>query len=295
MVLCRYRYLGKLVALATRSSITAKFDAVIGRLTAIMPLDRTPSFTSIRREAAAAPRLSLDTAASMQQVTAQHSTRASFDDTTCPEASLFLSQQQQPQQQKHQPQHQQQQHQQQQPHQQQQQQQQQVVVSGTPTSFGAAGAGAQDGWQKSSSTRNSGEAAPSAVTQTRGAADGGEAAAVLSVVLHSSEAAKVTCISFVELPGAPPCIWWAAGDRLEFYSTSTQSTTSFAPYTERAAITAVAVDWAGNVWCANNRGAVLMRQQRNWEQVREAAGYARPRHGCGHRRASQASPRSSSA
>jgi hypothetical protein len=204
----------------------------------------------------------------MQQETAQNSTRASLDDTTCPETSLLLSQQQQPQKQQRQQQPQKQQQQPQQP------QQQQVVVSGTAGSIGAAGAGAQDGWHKTGSARSSGEAQvpPSSVTQTRGAApDGGagdSAAAVLSVVLHSSEAAKVTCISFVELPGAPPCIWWAAGDRLEFYSTSTQSTTSFAPYTERAAVTAVAVDRAGNVWCANNKGAVLMRQQRNWEQVR---------------------------
>jgi ligand-binding sensor domain-containing protein len=107
--------------------------------------------------------------------------------------------------------------------------------------------------------------------QTHGAAEGADTSAVLSIVLRSSEAAKVTCISFVDLPGASTCVWWAAGDTLEFYSTSTQSTTSFAPYTERAAITAVAVDSMGNVWCANSRGAVMMRQQRNWEQVMHVA------------------------
>jgi hypothetical protein len=118
---------------------------------------------------------------------------------------------------------------------------------------------------KAGSMRSSADAAVGSTMQHEVGEGAGQ---VLSVVLRSSEAGKVTCMSFVDTQGASTCIWWAAGDRLEFYSTSTQSTTSFAPHTEKAAITALAVDNVGNIWCANSKGAVMMRQQRNWEQVR---------------------------
>lgn len=233
VVSCRYRYLGKVIALATRSSITAKFDAVIGRLTAIMPLDRTPSFTSIR-PAPVGPRLAAEADAGSGRAgnTVPHcSTRNSMEEPSAAEGS-----------------------------------QQQALGHGSGNLAAAAGALAAK--LKGGSGRGSGDAAAGAVLHHI-SSDAG-AGAVLSIVLRSCESAKVTCMSFVDGPhtsSASTCLWWAAGDCLEFFSTSTQSTTSFAPHTERAAITAVVVDSAGNIWCANTKGAVMMRQQRNWEQV----------------------------
>jgi len=239
VISCRYRYLGKVIALATRSSITAKFDAVIGRLTAIMPLDRTPSFTSIR-PAQASNRLAAEADAGSVRAgnTVPHSTRNSMEEPSAPEGS-----------------------------------QQQALGHGSGSGSFAAAAGALAAKLKGSSGRGSGDAAAGAVLHHISSEAG--AAAVLSIVLRSCESAKVTCMSFVDGPhtlSASTCLWWAAGDCLEFFSTSTQSTTSFAPHTERAAITAVVVDSAGNIWCANTKGAVMMRQQRNWEQVGGALG-----------------------
>jgi hypothetical protein len=209
------------VALATHSSITAKFDAVIGRLTAIMPLDRSPSFTNVKAAAGT----------SAGGAATQRSSATSHDEGMPGDGG--------------------------------QAQQQQLASINTASNSIAAGTSAQR--LKAGSMRSSADAAVGSVLQHEG---GDGAGSVLSVVLRSSEAGKVTCMRFVDAQGASTCIWWAAGDRLEFYSTSTQSTTSFAPHTERAAITALAVDNVGNIWCANSKGAVMMRQQRNWEQVR---------------------------
>lgn len=246
----RYRYLGKVIALATRSSITAKFDAVVRRLTAIMPLDRTPSFTSIKQPQPAAaaaaagallqPSVEAAGGGGVQQQhlgsSAQRNSRDSFDDAASDANQL-----------------------------------QQQLGAGSSGGFAAAAAARLKGSSSSGGGRGSADVPVGSITQCgHGAADRGDAGAssVLSVVLRSSEAARVTCISFVDTPGPSNCIWWAAGERLEFYSTATQSTTSFAPTAERAAVTAVAVDSLGNIWCANSKGTITMRQQRNWEQVR---------------------------
>jgi hypothetical protein len=236
--------LGKLIALATRSSITAKFNGVIGRLTAIMPLGRTPSFTSIK-PAGRAPQPAIEAPSSFQRAGsgAQRSARNSLE-----EASQLHQQQAQqpppPPQQQHQ--------------QSQQQQQPQQLASSASGGFAAAAAVRLK--------RGSTDSAVGTTTHCHGAVESGDGP-VLSVVLRSSEAGKVTCISYGDSPGTSNCIWWATGDQLEFYSTSTQTTTSFAPHVERSAVTAVAVDSVGNIWCATSKGAILMRQQRNWEQV----------------------------
>lgn len=245
--LCRYRYLGKVIALATHSSITAKFDAVIARLTAIMPMDKTPSFTSIRAAADAAAAQQTDGAAAAGK---QLSARNSLEEQLASPGEAG----QQPQ---HQRAH---------------------SSGGGSSSSGPAAltvaAGSLANRLKGSSSRAGADGSlsggPSSPRHKSAAEAAAAGATVLSVVLRSTDTSKVTCISFGDTPGASAgstCIWWAAGDSLEFYSTSTQSTTSFAPHAEKAAITAVAVDSVGNIWCANSKGAVMMRQQRNWEQV----------------------------
>lgn len=171
---------------------------------------------------------------------AQRSARNSLEDAEA--SQLHQQQAQQPPQQQQQS---------------QQQQQPQQLTSSASGGFAAAAARLK---------RGSTDSAVGTTTHCHGAAESSDGP-VLSVVLRSSEAAKVTCISYGDSPGTSNCIWWATGDQLEFYSTSTQTTTSFAPHVERAAVTAVAVDSVGNIWCATSKGAILMRQQRNWEQV----------------------------
>lgn len=94
-----------------------------------------------------------------------------------------------------------------------------------------------------------------------------------AVMVRAGAHDKVAAVSFVqplESLSAAACVWWAEGDKLEFYSSVTQSTTSFAaPQTQALGfITAVTLDSAGNVWAGTSRGSVIMRQRTNWEQVR---------------------------
>jgi hypothetical protein len=96
------------------------------------------------------------------------------------------------------------------------------------------------------------------------------------VLVRSGEHDKVTSMCFLPPPdslSAAACVWWAVNDRLEFYSGATQSTTSFAAAAvERAAITALTLDSAGNVWGGTAKGTVFMRQRTNWQQVGRANG-----------------------
>lgn len=274
---CRYRYLGKIVALATHSSTTAKFDAVIERLTGIMPLGRAPSFTcrpaqlsqQQNQHAQMVPALSVqrESGASAAGGSSARTSSTAMPDSggsvrgsgagsgpapVVPAAAAAASSCDSP-----------------------------IAAAGTS-------AGALVGLLKGS--RSSGEGAslqhgdppagPVSVSAAAAAlpADKG----VLAVQLRSNEAEKVSCICYglppSELlslssssgghsPLAAPCVWWSVGERLEFYSECTQSTTSFAPRGEHAAITCVALDHAGNVWAGNTRGSVMMRRQRNWDQV----------------------------
>jgi hypothetical protein len=262
----RYRYLGKVIALATHSSTTAKFDAVIARLTAIMPLGRGPSFSSIpghltghlpggykggsdsatpavpeeqpgaESAAAATGRVSADGGQGSQRASTRSlgSTGGGGSDS----------------------------------------------VSGLgqahSAGFGAIAAMLKGG---GSSTRSSGDGpafqlGDSYVHGAEAAAAAAAGPGALAVQVRAGEQQeKVTCISYTQQPLAAaggalaPCVWWAVGERLEFYSEATQSTTSFAPRGEGVPITAVSLDAGGNVWAATSRGCVMVRRQRNWEQV----------------------------
>ncbi|KAF6253127.1 hypothetical protein COO60DRAFT_1463350 [Scenedesmus sp. NREL 46B-D3] len=175
----RYRYLGKLVAAATHSSTTAKYDAVIARLLAIMPSEPP-------QQANAAG------GSSNGQVNRLGGLLGTVNSD-----------------------------------------------SGGSTPRGAV-PGAVDRFEAGS-------------TNTVAAAAG-----VLDRMLKGS----------ADSLSAAACVWWAVGDRLEFYSDATQSTTSFAAVAvERAAITALTLDSTGNVWGGTAQGTVFMRRRTNWQQV----------------------------
>eukprot|EP00882_Tetradesmus_deserticola_P011737 GHRQ01012417.1.p1 GENE.GHRQ01012417.1~~GHRQ01012417.1.p1 ORF type:complete len:613 (+),score=232.73 GHRQ01012417.1:203-1840(+) len=102
-------------------------------------------------------------------------------------------------------------------------------------------------------------------------AAGSASADSCGVLVRSGKHDKVTSMCFLSPPdslSAAACVWWAVGDRLEFYSDATQSTTSFAAAaSEHAAITVLTLDSAGNVWGGTAKGTVFMRRRTNWQQV----------------------------
>jgi hypothetical protein len=69
-------------------------------------------------------------------------------------------------------------------------------------------------------------------------------------------------------------LWWSVGTALEFYSGATQCIASFPMDSARKCVTAVRVDRAGSVWCGTAKGVLLVRRRHCWDQVRVAA--ARP-------------------
>lgn len=152
--------------------------------------------------------------------------------------------------------------------------------SGCSTPRGSA-PGAIDRAATTSSSNTVAAAAGVLERMLKGNAAGAAAAATVaaaettSVLVRSGEHDKVTSMCFLPPPdslSAAACVWWAVGDRVEFYSGVTQSTTSFAAAAvERAAITALTLDSAGNVWGGTAKGTVFMRQRMNWQQVRGAA------------------------
>jgi hypothetical protein len=311
-VVRRHNMLGRLLALSTKQATVAKFDAVTERLTAIMPLGRGPSFSSIpgcfvppggrhaasaaaaaatahagskatvqppQRQATtegplppapAAPTMATGSSSSLGAVTDAASGAAGDSrDWQCPQhpqdgssAGGGTSRQ--------------------------------LAASGSSSNLAAAGMGALaailkiGGGSRSSSIDVSPFSvyhAPDSPTAAAAAALAAQPGA-LAVQLRGSDCARITCISCVlqgrratQLPassGASPaarqCVWWAVGERLEFYSEVTQSTTTFAPRGGGgggggAPITALAVDLVGNVWVGTAKGAIVMRRQRNWDQV----------------------------
>ncbi|GIL51335.1 hypothetical protein Vafri_7343 [Volvox africanus] len=62
------------------------------------------------------------------------------------------------------------------------------------------------------------------------------------------------------------CIWWSVGQRMEFYSEATQSTTVFQ---EASSVTALGVDEAGSVWTGHAKGQVRVRYKQQWERTVE--------------------------
>jgi hypothetical protein len=214
----RYRYFGKLIAAATRSSTTAKYDAVIARLLAIMPSEQSQQGNAAGGSASG------------------HVGRF---------GGLLGSTNND---------------------------------SGSSTPHGAA-PGVIDRSATTSSTNTVAAAAGVLERMLKGNAAGAAAAAAADgsgVLVRSGEHDKVTSICFLPPPdslSAAACVWWAVGDHLEFYSGVTQSTTSFAAAAiERAAITALTLDSAGNVWGGTAKGTVFMRQRMNWQQVGAPAG-----------------------
>ncbi|GLI61954.1 hypothetical protein VaNZ11_004517 [Volvox africanus] len=62
------------------------------------------------------------------------------------------------------------------------------------------------------------------------------------------------------------CIWWSVGQRMEFYSEATQSTTVFQ---EASNVTALGIDEAGSVWTGHAKGQVRVRYKQQWERTME--------------------------
>jgi hypothetical protein len=215
-VASRYRYFGKLVAAATRSSTTAKYDAVIARLLAIMPTEQP-------QQASAAGGSGSGHVARLGGLlgTANNDSGSS---TPCGPATASIDR----------------------------------TATTSTTNTVAAAAGVLERMLK-------GSAAGAAGSDAAAAADSNY------VLVRSGEHDKVTSMCFLPPPdslSAAACVWWAVNDRLEFYSGATQSTTSFAAAAvERAAITALTLDSAGNVWGGTAKGTVFMRQRTNWQQV----------------------------
>jgi hypothetical protein len=215
VVASRYRYFGKLIAAATRSSTTAKYDAVIARLLAIIPSEQSqPAIAAVGTASSHVGRLggllgsaNNDSGSSTPQGPAaaviDRSATTSSSNTVAAAAGVL-----------------------------------ERMLKG-----GAAGA----------------------------ASSAGAAADSSGILVRSGEHDKVTSMCFLPPPdslSAAACVWWAVCDSLEFYSDATQSTTSFAAAAvERAAITALTVDSAGNVWGGTAKGTVFMRPRMNWQQV----------------------------
>eukprot|EP00775_Hariotina_reticulata_P009889 gene9889-10046_t len=257
----RYHYLGKVIALATRSSVTAKYDAVIVRLKAIMPLG---NHTSAAAPAAAAggptsSKLEQTTFGNWQGSSALNDSPCSTPragsigaimagsaggtpfDRTATTSSMF---------------------------------DQHLGAVSSPASNGgstsAAATGVLAGMLKGSAgTSNLGTGVGSS---------GGGSATPLAVLLRSAAHDKVTGMVMVppEVDGdaagaaSAACVWWAVGGKLEFFSGATQSTTSFAgTQSDKAALTALVVDNQGNVWSGTARGSIVMRRRHNWQQVYE--------------------------
>lgn len=70
-------------------------------------------------------------------------------------------------------------------------------------------------------------------------------------------------------------LWWSVGQALEFYSGATQCIASFPMDSARKCVTAVRVDRAGSVWCGTAKGVLLVRRRHCWDQVRGTAAGAR--------------------
>lgn len=136
----------------------------------------------------------------------------------------------------------------------------------------AAAAGVLANLMRSSSNNPSAQNSSNGSNSAQATAMSAAAATAAAVLVRPGTHDKVTAMSLVQpfaSLSAAACVWWAVGDKLEFYSSVTQSTTSFAASQMHAVgcITAITLDSAGNVWAGTSKGSVIMRQRRNWEQV----------------------------
>ncbi|GIL75439.1 hypothetical protein Vretifemale_5158 [Volvox reticuliferus] len=66
------------------------------------------------------------------------------------------------------------------------------------------------------------------------------------------------------------CIWWSVGQRMEFYSEATQSTTVFQ---EASSVTALGIDDSGSVWTGHSKGQVRVRYKQQWERTVEGKAF----------------------
>eukprot|EP00798_Chlamydomonas_sp_ICE-L_P025957 gene25957-11641_t len=72
------------------------------------------------------------------------------------------------------------------------------------------------------------------------------------------------------------CLWWSAGQLLEFFSESSDSTTAFEVKDPNLTVTCLAVDHEGNVWSGHIKGLVRVKKKQAWELVIENQGPATP-------------------
>lgn len=81
--------------------------------------------------------------------------------------------------------------------------------------------------------------------------------------------AFVPCDSAIVADNA--CIWWCAGQSLEFFSGVSQSTTNFTVPKPSMVVTYITFDADENMWTGHMRGLIRVRKQDTWvfaEQVR---------------------------
>eukprot|EP00798_Chlamydomonas_sp_ICE-L_P018693 gene18693-25214_t len=72
------------------------------------------------------------------------------------------------------------------------------------------------------------------------------------------------------------CLWWSAGQLLEFYSESSESTTAFEVKDPSLTVTCLGVDAEGNVWSGHVKGLVRVKKKQHWELVIEDQGPPTP-------------------
>jgi hypothetical protein len=239
------------VALATSSSVTAKYDAVIVRLKEIMPLGHSGAATAaatsnkleqsafINRQGSSGLNDSpCSTPRAGSSMNADSAGGAQFD-RTATTSSVFD------------------------PH---------LGTVRSPASNGGAGGSPTAATGKLAGMLKGGN-----LGTGPGSSGGGTGPHMpLAVLIRSAAHDKVTGMVMVppvvdgDAAGAATaaCVWWAVGGKLEFFSGATQSTTSFAgTQSVKAALTAVVVDNMGNLWAGTARGSVMMRRRHNWQQV----------------------------
>ncbi|GAX75255.1 hypothetical protein CEUSTIGMA_g2700.t1 [Chlamydomonas eustigma] len=132
------------------------------------------------------------------------------------------------------------------------------------------------------STAKSMESGSSAAVAGAAAASPASGVSVVAAVPHPPHGVelrvgkqdKVHCVAYV--PSAVEsylsetiCIWWSAGNMLEFFSEAGQSTTAFGIEKPHLLVTSVAIDLDGNVWTGHVKGLLRVRRNQQWDYIQE--------------------------